>query len=74
MADLSASCVRESEISGAAPVVVVSAMSGVTDRLFAMAAAAVRGERAEVMQQLDELRIRHEAAATALLSDPVNGR
>ncbi len=44
-------------------------MSGVTDRLFAMAAAAVRGERAEVMQQLDELRSRHEAAATALLSE-----
>src|SRR5262245_51182488 len=64
---------RECEISGTAPIVVVSAMSGVTDRLFAMAAAAVRGEREDVMQQLDELRGRHEAAATALLPEPERG-
>src|SRR5262245_54881885 len=64
---------RECEISGTAPVVVVSAMSGVTDRLFAMAAAAVRGERVEVMQQLEELRARHEAAATALLPEAGRG-
>jgi aspartate kinase len=64
---------REVDISGTPPVVVVSAMSGVTDRLLAMAAAAVRGERAEVMRELDELRIRHESAAAELLSDASRG-
>jgi aspartate kinase len=60
---------REIDLSGWPPVVVVSAMSGVTDRLFAMAAAAVRGERAEVMRELDELRTRHERAAAELLTE-----
>ena len=64
--------VRTEVDGGGQPVVVVSAMSGVTDRLFAMAAAAVRGERADVMQQLDDLRTRHEDAARALM--PESGR
>ena len=64
---------REVDVSGSSPVVVVSAMSGVTDRLFAMAAAAVRGERVEVLRELDELRTRHETAAAELLSDSSRG-
>jgi aspartate kinase len=58
----------EFERSDLPPVVVVSAMSGVTDRLFGLAAAAARGDRTDVSPQLDELRQRHEVAASALLS------
>jgi bifunctional aspartokinase / homoserine dehydrogenase 1 len=53
-----------------APAVVVSAMSGVTDRLVeaARTAAAGDGGRYQIIGQ--ELTAKHEAAATAILHDP----
>jgi aspartate kinase len=44
-------------------VVVVSALSGITDRLLALAAAAADGNDAAVAAGLDELQQRHEAVA-----------
>ena len=58
---------------GGAPVVVVSAMSGVTDRLFALARAAVAGERGAVERGLEELRRRHFTAVASLISGPDHG-
>lgn len=49
-----------------APVVVVSAMSGVTDRLLSLARAAAAGDGAVVEQGLDEIEHRHASAAAAL--------
>jgi aspartate kinase len=46
------------------PVVVVSAMSGVTDRLLSLSAAAERGDDALVESTVAELRRRHADAAT----------
>src|SRR5687767_9561901 len=51
---------------GATPVVVVSAMSGVTDRLLGLASAAARRE--ETSAALDELWARHLDATAALVS------
>jgi aspartate kinase len=51
---------------GSRPVVVVSAMSGVTDRLLALAAAATRGDEEAVTNGLRELFDRHVAAAADL--------
>jgi aspartate kinase len=48
------------------PVVVVSAMSGVTDRLLALASAAERRDEAEVSAGLDALWTRHAETAGAL--------
>jgi aspartate kinase len=57
----------EAEIArGSRPVVVVSAMSGVTDRLLALAAAATRGDEDAVATGLRELLDRHVAAAAEL--------
>lgn len=50
------------------PVVVVSAMGGVTDKLVAVAAAASRGQVDEAQQILDGIRARHIAAAGEMLS------
>ncbi len=55
----------------AAPVVVVSAMGGVTDRLFALARTALTGRagRDEALQTVEELRRRHKGALAALTED-----
>ena len=51
---------------GRGPAVVVSAMSGVTDTLLAVAATAGDGRIDEALPRIDELRARHHAAARAL--------
>ncbi len=56
--------------SGAPPVVVVSAMSRVTDLVLKMAADASRGERQTIPAGIDELWQRHCAAAESLLPAP----
>jgi aspartate kinase len=53
--------------SGAPPVVVVSAMSKVTDQLLKMTADASRGERGSIAAGVDEIRQRHLAAVEALV-------
>ena len=55
---------------GRTPVVVVSAMSGVTDRLLALAAAAIRRDEDAVNSGLRELVARHTAAAAELAAAP----
>ncbi|MBI4551331.1 MAG: aspartate kinase [Candidatus Latescibacteria bacterium] len=50
------------------PVVVVSAMSGVTDTLRAIAADASQGNRADVQCRIEDLRARHTSTVSALLS------
>lgn len=54
----------------AAPVVVVSAMSGVTDSLLNATAIAAKGESQQAFASLENVFKRHEAAADELLSDP----
>src|SRR5262245_43832556 len=51
---------------GRSPVVVVSALGGVTDRLLALADHARQGHQAEVEAGMSELRSRHAHEATAL--------
>ena len=51
-------------------VVVVSAMAGVTNALFAAARGAAGGDEAKAHQQLDELASRHQEVARALLTTP----
>jgi aspartate kinase len=51
---------------GRGPAVVVSAMSGVTDALLAIAAAAGAGRVDDALTRLDQLRERHLTAASAL--------
>ena len=58
---------------GRGPAVVVSAMSGVTDALLALAAAAGGGRLDEALGRLDQLRERHVAAAKALAPKEANG-
>jgi aspartate kinase len=62
----------EAARSGAPPVVVVSAMSKVTDQLLKMTADASRGERGSIAGGVDEIRQRHLAAVEALV--PLPGR
>ena len=57
--------------AGKRPVVVVSAMSKVTDQLLACAAAASRGDRTGAMALSQRLRCRHRDTAAALLKDAV---
>src|SRR5580698_6866239 len=57
--------------AGKRPVVVVSAMSKVTDQLLACAAAASRGDRTGTMALSQRLRCRHRDTAAALLKDAV---
>ena len=59
--------------SGAPPVVVVSAMSKVTDQVLRLAAEAGRGERQTLGAGVDELRQRHLAAAEALVAPDRRG-
>jgi aspartate kinase len=55
--------------AGKRPVVVVSAMSKVTDQLLACAAAASRGDRTGTMALSQRLRCRHMDTAAALIQD-----
>jgi aspartate kinase len=52
------------------PIVVVSAMSKVTDTLLAAAAAAGRNQRQEALKLSDGLRTRHLKTASELVTDP----
>jgi aspartate kinase len=54
---------------GRGPAVVVSAMSGVTDALLGVAAAAGGGRLEDALTRLDQLRERHIAVAEALAPD-----
>ena len=58
---------REQAISGV-PVVVVSAMSGITDQLLDAVAAVERGDAELASQKVTVMRDRHRAAAEALLT------
>ncbi|HET6277403.1 MAG TPA: aspartate kinase [Candidatus Polarisedimenticolia bacterium] len=61
--------------AGRQPVVVVSAMAGVTDELIAAAGEAVAGQPREMERRFDRLRTRHLRAARALgLVDGAGGR
>ena len=55
---------------GRGPVVVVSAMSKVTDALLAIATTAGAGRPSDALPRVDELRERHAAAVRALVSGP----
>jgi aspartate kinase len=55
---------------GRGPVVVVSAMSKVTDALLAIASTAGAGRPSDALPRVDELRERHAAAVRALVSGP----
>jgi aspartate kinase len=55
---------------GLNPIVVVSAMSKVTDTLLAAAAAAGRNDREEALKLSDALRTRHLQTAAELVTDP----
>jgi aspartate kinase len=55
---------------GRGPAVVVSAMSGVTDALLAIAGAAGSGDQADALARADQLRVRHLAAAGDLAGAP----
>jgi aspartate kinase len=55
---------------GRGPTVVVSAMSGVTDKLLGLAAAAGASRLDEALSQTQELRDRHVAAARDLVAGP----
>ena len=57
---------------GRGPAVVVSAMSGVTDALLAIAAAAGGGRVDDALSRLEQLRERHLAAARALAPNEAN--
>ena len=52
------------------PVVVVSAMAGVTDALLAMSSAAASGSLPEALKLLRKVRQRHLAVLSALVSGP----
>jgi aspartate kinase len=60
--------VRSEIARGSAPVVVVSAMSGVTDRLLTLAREAAAGDRESVQKGLDELSARHLDTVRQLLT------
>ena len=53
--------------SGCAPVVVVSAMSGITDQLLALTAGAQRGDSSAAMPGVDAIARRHEQAVGELV-------
>jgi aspartate kinase len=58
---------------GRGPAVVVSAMSGVTDALLGIAAAAGGGRLEDALTRLDQLRERHIAAARSLAAKQAKG-
>src|SRR5688572_23385914 len=55
---------------GRGPAVVVSAMSGVTDALLQIAAAAGSGHHEDALSRVEQLRARHLAAARELAGNP----
>ena len=57
-------------MDGRGPVVVVSAMSKVTDALLAVASMAGAGRTGEALQRVDELRERHASIVRALVTGP----
>ena len=61
------------ERDGRGPAVVVSAMSGVTDSLLAIASAAGAGRTDDALSRLEQLRERHHAAAKALAGKEAKG-
>jgi aspartate kinase len=65
---------READRTGAPPVVVVSAMSKVTDTVLRLASEAARGERETVTAGVDELRQRHLTVADALVPGTFRSR
>ena len=67
VATIIASVARSSE--GAFPVVVVSALAGVTDALLTIARLSCTGTREAVRHELDELKQRHIEAATQAITD-----
>ena len=67
--DRTASIVAGRVAAGKQPVVVVSAMSKVTDQLLAGAAAASRGDRTGALAISSRLRSRHRDTAAALVQD-----
>jgi aspartate kinase len=58
---------------GRGPAVVVSAMSGVTDALLALAAAAGGGRVDDALERLEQLRERHGEVARALAANEAKG-
>jgi len=58
---------------GRGPAVVVSAMSGVTDALLGVAAAAGGGRVDDALSRIEQLRERHHATASALAPAEANG-
>src|SRR5579871_1706384 len=58
------------------PVLVVSAMGGVTDRLFALARTALQGRagQGDALAQVDELRAHHERALHDLVPAAADDR
>ena len=52
------------------PVVVVSALAGVTDALLTAASLAVAGEEGRALELLSQLQARHESTSRELLGDP----
>jgi len=70
-ATLAAEAARSPEAGGKAPVVVVSALGGVTDRLFALARAALGGRaaQAETLSLVDDLRLHHEKTLRGVAPD-----
>jgi aspartokinase/homoserine dehydrogenase 1 len=60
------------QAEGETPIVVVSAMGGVTDRLFALARTALVGRAGQgaALEQVDELRAHHVRALEALVAGP----
>ena len=69
LAELSASCGTSVSDSGLPPVVVVSAMAGVTDALLALAQSAASGDRDEAVRDLEKLRQRHADVTAQLVGD-----
>ena len=55
------------------PVVILSAMAGVTDRLIGAGDKAIRGLDSEVNQSLASIREMHDRTISELLVDPENG-
>ncbi len=61
------------EREGVPPVLVVSAMSGITDRLLAVASSAESGDEASASAAIDDIARRHLEAIDALLADHTAG-
>lgn len=74
IASVASIAVRTARDTGALPVMVVSAMSGVTDSLRRAAQTAASGDRRTFRQIRDELQQRHEQAISACVTDVEHAR